>query len=150
MLLLQHNESVAQRRDVFVQMVDSADHVTPKPGLTLSMQMAKAGDTQYRSCAGAASEIGDGTYRIRLDPSDLDTLGAAVLKVTASGADNRYVAIQVVRFLDEVHLAKAALVNARSHVVETGVDQIRDDDGITVLRTLVPSEEDGVIVVSVV
>jgi hypothetical protein len=148
MILLQHNESVAGRRDIFLQMVDAADHITPKTGLTLSLQMVKAGTTQYQPCAGTVSEIGAGTYRLRLDTADLNTLGAAMLEVTAPGADNRYIPIQVVRFLDEVHLAKAALTNSRSHVVETGVDQIKDDDGITVLRTLTPSEVDGTITVS--
>jgi hypothetical protein len=149
MILLQHNESVAGRRDIFLQMLDAADHITPKSGLTLSLQLVKAGDAQYQPCAGSSSEIGAGTYRVRLDPSDLDTLGAAMLQATAPGADNRYVPIQVVRLIEEIHLAKAALVNARSHVVESGVDQVRDDDGITILRTLTPSEVDGTITVSV-
>jgi len=148
MMLLQQNEALAARRDVFVQMVDAADHMTPKAGLTLTLQWVKAGGSQYQACAGTASEIGSGTYRVRLAPADLDTLGAAVLKVTAAGADARYVPVQVVRFLDEVHLAKAALTNARSHEVTTGVDRIRDDDGTTVLRTLTPSETDGTIHIS--
>lgn len=42
---------------------------------------------------------------------------------------------------DEVHLCKAALVNRRVHVVSTGVDQIKDDDGVTTLVTMTP--EDG-------
>jgi uncharacterized membrane protein len=54
-----------------------------------------------------------------------------------------------VRFLDEVHLAKAALVNARSHVIETGVNQIKDDDGVTVLRTLKPDESAGTVTITV-
>ena len=41
---------------------------------------------------------------------------------------------------DEVHLCKAALVNKRVHVVSTGVDQIKDDDGVTTLVTMTPQD----------
>ncbi len=145
MLLFQLDESVAARRDVFVQMVDAADQVSPKPSLTLTVEMVKAGGNVYAAVTGVVEEIGSGTYRISLAAGDLDTLGQAMLKITATGALNQYIPLQVVRFLDEMHLAKAALVNARSHVIDTGVDTIKDDDGSTVLRTITPSESNGVI-----
>ncbi|HSW46494.1 MAG TPA: hypothetical protein VLM89_13080 [Phycisphaerae bacterium] len=148
MMLFQVNESAAARRDVFLQMVDGIDLVTPKTGLTLTVQMVKAGGGGYSGIAGTWSEIGNGTYRVSLAAADLDTRGSAMLRVTAAGAVPQYVPIQVVRFLDEVHLAKAALVNARSHTIDTGVDVIRDDDGTTVLRTLRPSESNGVVTVT--
>ncbi len=46
---------------------------------------------------------------------------------------------------DELHLVKAALVNKREHTIETGVNVIKDDDGVTTLRTLTPDESDGVV-----
>jgi hypothetical protein len=147
MLLFQQSESVAGRRDIFVQMVDSVDNVTPKTGLTLTVQMVKAGGSVYANIAGSSAEVANGTYKISLASGDLNTLGHAMLKITATNAANQYVPIQVVRFLDEVHLTKAALANARTHTVDTGVDQIKDDDGSTVLRTLTPSESGGVITV---
>ena len=49
---------------------------------------------------------------------------------------------------DELHLAKAALVNMREHTVASGVDVIKDDDDSTTIRTLTPSEADGVITVT--
>ena len=146
--LFQQNEPVAGRRDLFVQMVDSADYVTPKTGLTLTVQIVKAGSSSYAGIAGTSAEVGDGTYRISLAAGDLDTLGAAMLKVAAGGAAGQYVPIQVVRFLDEVHLAKAALVNARTHTIDTGVDAIKDDDGTTTLRTMTPTEDEGIITVT--
>ena len=147
--LFQLNESQVNRRDLFVQMVDATDRVTPKTGLNLTVQIVKAGSAAYVNSGAVVSEIGVGTYRLRLANSDLDTLGAAMLKVTATGALNQYVPMQVVRIFDEVHLAKAALVNSRSHVVHTGVDTIKDDDGTTILRTLTPSETGGIISVAV-
>lgn len=144
-MMFQHNESVASRRDVFVRMFDGVDGVTPKTGLSPVVEMVKSGGDEYAACGATVLEIGAGTYRIRMSVVDLDTLGAAMLKVSAAGATVEYVPIQVVRFMDEVHLAKAALANARSHDVASGVDQIKDDDGETVLRTFTPTESDGVI-----
>ncbi len=40
----------------------------------------------------------------------------------------------------ELHLGKAMLANKRVHTVSTGVDQVMDDDGFTVLRTMTPSD----------
>ena len=148
MRLLQWNELVAARRDLFIQMVDAADYVTPKTGAAITVEMVKPGQTEYAMSGASVLEIGAGTYRVRLSSGDVDTLGAAMLKITAAGAATQFVPLQVVCFIDEVHVAKAALVNARSHVVETGVDQIKDDDG-SVLRTLTPTESNGVITVSV-
>ncbi len=45
----------------------------------------------------------------------------------------------------EIHAIKAALVNKRTNTIDTGVDQIKDDDGQTTLVTLTPSESEGVV-----
>ena len=148
MMLLQKNESISASREILVQMVDSADRVTPKSGLSPTVQIVKAGGSSYSNITGTCAEVGSGTYRISLAPADVDTAGAAMLKVTATGAVAQYVPLQVVRFIDEVHLAKAALVNTRTHTIETGVDVIKDDDGTTVLRTLTPGESGGVVTVT--
>ncbi len=148
MLVLQKDEAVAARRDIFVQMVDSVDLVTPKTGLTLTLQIVKAGGGAYANIAGSSAEVSNGTYKISLSAGDLNTLGQAMLKITASGAANQYVPIQIVRFLDEVHLAKAALANTRLHTIDTGVDLIKDDDGSTTVRTMTPSESGGVVTVT--
>ena len=148
MRLFQKNEASADKRVLLVQMVDSSDHVTPKTGLTLTVQMVKASGSSYGNMAGSSAEVASGTYKISLAAADLDTEGQAMLKITASGADNQYIPIQVVGFLNEIHLAKAALANARTHTIETGVDQVKDDDGTTTLRTLTPSESNGVITVT--
>lgn len=149
MQFIQQHESISQRRQILIQMVDAADYATPRTGLVLAVQIVKPGGAQYVSSGATVVEIGYGTYRVELTSSDLDTLGSAMLKVTAPGAANQYVPVQIVRFLDEVHLAKAALVNARSHVIETGVNQIKDDDGVTVLRTLKPDESAGTVTITV-
>ena len=144
----QKNEGTVALRDLFVQMVNESDFVTPVTGLTLTVQIVKAGGSSYANVAGSSAEIGNGTYKISLAASDLDTVGDAMLKVTAPGAAQQSVPIQVVQFIDEVHLAKAALVNRREHTVDTGVDVIKDDDDATTLRTLTPSETGGVVTVA--
>ncbi len=40
----------------------------------------------------------------------------------------------------EVHLAKAMLANKRIHTISTGVDVIKDDDGLSTLRTMTPTD----------
>lgn len=41
----------------------------------------------------------------------------------------------------EFHLVKAMLANKRTHTISTGVDQVMDDDGSTVLRTMTPTDD---------
>ena len=148
MRFFQRNETVAARRTIFAQMVAEDDRVTPVTGVSPAAGIVKAGEAGYAPIGGSVVEIGYGTYRVDLAIADLDVEGEAMLRVTATGAAPQHIPILVVRFFDEVHLAKAALVNVRTHTIDTGVDRIRDDDGATVLRTLTPSETDGVVTVT--
>ena len=148
MRAFQQSESVAARRDFFVQMVSDDDGLTAATGKSLTVEIVKAGGSSYASIAGSSSEIGSGTYKVSLAAGDLDTVGEAILKITATGALPQFVPVQVVKFLDEIHFAKAALVNARAHTIDTGVDVIKDDDGETTLRTLTPTESGGVVTVT--
>ena len=49
------------------------------------------------------------------------------------------------RLDDELHLAHQAVIGHRDHVVATGVDQVYDSDGETVLKVLTPTEVDGTV-----
>lgn len=66
-------------------MIDSADHLTPKTGLTVTAQRSIDGGA-FAACANAVAEIGNGVYKIDLAAADLngDTI---ILRFTASGAD---------------------------------------------------------------
>ena len=66
-------------------MVDSADHVTGKTGLSVTAQRSIDG-AAFGACANAVAEVGNGVYKITLAASDLngDTI---TLKFTATGAD---------------------------------------------------------------
>jgi hypothetical protein len=145
---IQQNEATAAERELQLEMYDDLDGVTPKSGLALTVQVVKAGGSSYANIAGSSAEIGSGTYKVSLAAGDVDTLGEATLKISATGAITRFRHIEVVRHRDEIHLAKAALVNRREHTIDTGVDVIKDDDGSTTLKTMTPTEAGGVVTVT--
>lgn len=70
-------------------MVDSADHLTPKPGLTIAAQRKLDGGA-YASCTNSATDIGGGSYQLDLSATDLNG-DLVVLKFSAGGADDRIV-----------------------------------------------------------
>ena len=73
-------------------MVDSADHFSPKTGLTVTAERSIEG-AAYAACANSPSEVGAGTYTIDLDASDLN--GELItFKFTTSGADPTYIEIR--------------------------------------------------------
>lgn len=72
--------------DFMVFMTDSADHVTGKTGLTLTITASKAG-AAFASISPTVTERGNGWYSLALTTSHTDTLGDFALHITASGAD---------------------------------------------------------------
>jgi hypothetical protein len=76
-------------------MVDSADHLTGKTGLTPTVVLSKNGAT-YGAAAGAVSEVGNGLYKVAGNATDNNTLGELWLHATATGADPTDVAYTVV------------------------------------------------------
>ena len=72
--------------NVMVFMTDSADHVTGKTGLTLTITASKDG-AAFASISPTVTERGSGWYNLALTTSHTDTLGDLAVHVTASGAD---------------------------------------------------------------
>lgn len=68
-------------------MVDAADHVTGKTGLTITATRLIDNGT-FAPCANAASEVASGFYRINLAASDLNG-DVITFLFTAAGADAR-------------------------------------------------------------
>lgn len=67
-------------------MLDSADHVTPKTGLTGFTALRSLDGAAFAACANAVSELANGVYLIDLAAGDLD--GAVVtLRFFATGGD---------------------------------------------------------------
>lgn len=78
--------------DFEFQMIDDADHFSPKTGLTVTAERSIDGGG-YAACANSASEVGAGTYTIDLNASDLNG-DLITFKFTASGADPTYIEIR--------------------------------------------------------
>ena len=110
------------------------------------------------------TERENGWYQLQLSTAHTDTIGLLTLTFTATGIKqvNQQYLVRVVMVddlmraktpadlldADKVNLGAKALVNKREHTVATGVDQVYDDNGTTLLRTLTPSESGGVITVT--
>lgn len=86
-------------RNVMVFMTDSADHVTGKTGLTLTITASKDGGA-FASISPTVTERGNGWYNIALTASDTDTLGDLCLHVTGTGADPADLKLHVVANLE--------------------------------------------------
>ena len=82
-------------RNVMIFMTDSADHVSGKTGLTLTITASKDG-AAFASISPTVTERSNGWYSAALTSSHTDTLGDLVLHVTATGADPTDLACQVV------------------------------------------------------
>ncbi len=67
-------------------MIDSADHVTGKTGLTVTATLSKAGGA-FGAAGGAVTEVSSGWYKIALNTTDTNTLGDLAVQCTATGAD---------------------------------------------------------------
>lgn len=73
-------------------MVDSADHVTPKTGLTVSGQRSIDGGA-FAAVTGAIAEVGSGIYQFDAAAADMNG-DEITLLFTAAGADNCYLTIR--------------------------------------------------------
>lgn len=82
-------------RDKMVFMTDSADHITGKTSLTLTITASKNG-AAFASISPTVTERGSGWYSLALTTSHTDTLGDLALHVTSTGADPSDLVWQVV------------------------------------------------------
>lgn len=78
-------------------MVDSADHIAAKTGLTPTVTISKNG-AAFATPAGAVAEIGSGWYRIAGNATDSNTIGSLLIHATATGADPYDIEHEVVAF----------------------------------------------------
>lgn len=67
-------------------MIDSADHISGKTGLTPTVTISKAGGS-FNAPSGAVTEIANGWYKVAAHATDSGTLGQIVLHATGAGAD---------------------------------------------------------------
>src|SRR5574337_1467581 len=67
-------------------LIDSADHISPKTGLTPTVTISKSGGS-FAAPAGTVSEIANGWYKVAGNATDTATLGPLILHATSAGAD---------------------------------------------------------------
>ena len=123
-------------------MVDSADHLTAKTGLTPTVTLSKNGGA-FAAAEGAVSEIGNGIYSLAGNAEDRDTLGELMIQASASGADTVFSKLLIVNYdpMEYVDaLAKQStaneilarilnpLVKIVSSIVDGKITAIRGDD----------------------
>ncbi len=72
--------------NLMVFMTDSADHITGKAGLTLTITASKDG-AAFASISPTVTDRGNGWYNIALTTAHTDTLGDLALHITSAGAD---------------------------------------------------------------
>jgi hypothetical protein len=73
-------------RTIMVFMVDSADHISGKTGLTLTITASKAG-AAFASITPTQTDRGSGWYSLDLTTTHTNTLGDFALHITGTGAD---------------------------------------------------------------
>lgn len=67
-------------------LVDSADHVTGKTGVTPTVTLSKAGGA-FGAAGGTITEVASGFYKIALTTTDTNTLGDLAYHATGTGCD---------------------------------------------------------------
>jgi len=129
-------ETTSNLRVVFFRMWDDDDGISGATGLTITAEIVKADETTYSAIDGGASdpitEIGSGDYVLELSENDLDTLGPARIKLTATGALDQLVDIEVRRAVDStgtesLSIEKALEVLLAVSVGETVVSDVDSD-----------------------
>jgi hypothetical protein len=125
--------------DVGVWAADSADGKTGKTGLTLAVTLKKQGAHTLSSISPTVTEVGNGHYDISLTSSHTDTLKAATLRATATGADpiDAPNLINVVAYdpYDSVRMGVTALPNAAAGA----------NTGLPVVGSQIPNANAGAI-----
>lgn len=81
-------------RNLTVLMVDSADHVTGKTGLTLTITASKNG-AAFAAITPTVTELATGWYSLALTTTHTNTVGDLDLHITGTGADPTDVLMQV-------------------------------------------------------
>lgn len=115
-------------RPLFFLMVDSADHISPRTGLSPTVTISKNG-AAFGSPSGAVSEIANGWYQVAGNATDTNTAGVLLLHATSTNADPVDVAYNIVSLDPDT----AALTAAQ---VATGVWQDATAGDFTVASSI--------------
>lgn len=114
--------------NVMVFMTDSADHITGKAGLTLTITASKDGGA-FASITPTVTGRGDGWYNLALTASHTDTAGDLALHITSAGADPSDILIDVE---PSSNIRKNQALSNFSFVMISSTDHFTPTAGLTV------------------
>lgn len=99
-------------RTIMVLMKDSADHISGKEGLTLTITASKAGGA-FGAITPDVTERGDGWYAVALTAAMLNTYGDYAIHIEAPGADPADLLLDVVGYnpVDSVGLGLSRIAD---------------------------------------
>lgn len=124
--------------NIMVLMTDSITHVLPKPGLTLTVNLSKAGGA-FSPITTTVTDRGRGWYNIELTSVHTNTIGELVLSIdggpTADPSDIIFL-VQVINDNDVYSLLND--IHALLHNVDTFLQTIIDpkiDDHILISKS---------------
>jgi hypothetical protein len=121
-------------RELVFLLLDSADHITGKTGLSPTVTLSKNGGS-FASPSGSVTEIANGWYKVAGNATDTGTLGALALHATGTGADpcDMLYEVVAVNVDDTVRMGLTALPNAAAEAAGglytrgTGAGQINQE-----------------------
>ncbi len=153
------------------KMVDDYDFATPETGKTPTTEISKDGGA-FGDTTNSANEIASGWYKVDLTGSETDA-DVVVLKATSSGCAQTdeafYLPTQSAAsaggsiadavlseavndhksasdsLAEAINLIRRSVAGKRDQTIATGVIRVYDTDGSTVLATLTPEEDGGVL-----
>lgn len=103
-------------------MVDAADHISPKTGLTVTVTLSKNGGA-FAAAGGTVAEIANGWYKITLNTTDTNTLGDLAFHCTGTNADDTDFACKVeTANLSSILAAIPTAVQIRTEMDNNSVD----------------------------
>lgn len=119
-------------RPLLFLMIDSADHLSGKTGLSPTVTISKNG-AAFASPAGTVSELGNGWYSVAGNATDTNTLGPLLLHATAASADPCDAWFEVVAFdpSDATRLGLTALPNANA-AANGGLPTVDSANGVKI------------------
>lgn len=96
---------------IYLYMIDSTDHTTPKTGLAVSAFVSKNG-AAFGGSSNAVSEVSNGWYKLTLTTTETNTLGFFALYATAAGADQTNELYKIVANIESDTYARIGVAGA--------------------------------------
>lgn len=140
------SNSATHAKSIYFDMVDATDAYTAETGLSPTCTILYPSATSYVSCSDTVTEIGTGTYRIRLNSGkEWQELGNGSLYITAAGARPARIKYKVVENEQRFNVG-ASIIKANSNFgntnqwsttgVTVSADAVTDYMGYTIADTL--------------